>query len=71
MDLGFYSEEDAKPVKGVSREMTQSDLLSKRFLTVLRIDLGTRIGRGSHLGSCWNNLSRDCFLRTELSSAGV
>lgn len=43
VDLGFYSEVDAKPLKHVSREVTQSDLLSIRFLTAgLRIDCGDK-----------------------------
>lgn len=51
VDLGFYSEGDAKLLKGLSREVTQSDLLCNRFPTAgLRIEGGFKDWRRRSIG---------------------
>lgn len=50
-----------KSMKGLSREVTQSDLNSNRNLNYCienRLGHGARIGKGGQLGSCWNTLIR-------------
>lgn len=48
-------------MKGLSREVTQSDLNSNRipnYRIMNRLEHGAWIGRGSQLGSCWDTLIR-------------
>lgn len=75
-DLGSYSEGDAKPMKGLSREVTQLDIHSNSILlaATLTIDYGQgggKVGRGCQLGSSWDSPSRSYGSWTRLCSNGV
>lgn len=75
-NLGSYSEGNAKPVKGLSREVTQFDLHSNSILLAATLTIeygqgGGKVGRGCQFGSSWDSPSRSYGSWTRLCSNGV